>query len=79
MRKIHVTLQFFEASGPKGHFFEKNIFRYGLGMCVPNFRSVLFFVGPGVPVQTNKPIDTFTSEIYEYPRMTARLTWILIV
>ena len=23
MRKIHVTLQFFEASDPKGHFFEK--------------------------------------------------------
>ena len=23
MRKIHVTRQFFEASGPRGHFFEK--------------------------------------------------------
>ena len=23
MRKIHVTRQFFEASGPQGHFFEK--------------------------------------------------------
>ena len=23
MRKIHVTWQFFEASGPQGHFFEK--------------------------------------------------------
>ena len=37
MRKIHVTRQFFEASGPQGHFFEKNkkaVFRYGLGECV---------------------------------------------
>ena len=36
MRKIHVTRQFFEASGPQGHFFEKTInpfFRQGLGEC----------------------------------------------
>ena len=26
MRKIHVTRQFFEASGPQGHFFEKKTF-----------------------------------------------------
>ena len=35
MRKIHVIRQFFEASGPQDHFFEKKnqklIFRYGLG------------------------------------------------
>ena len=37
MRKIHVTQQFFEASGRQGHFFEKNqraVFRYGLGECM---------------------------------------------
>ena len=37
MRKIHVTRQFFEASGPRDRFFEKNkkpVFRYGLGECV---------------------------------------------
>ena len=35
MRKIQVTLQFFEASGPQSNFFKKKIvFRYGLGECV---------------------------------------------
>ena len=37
MRIIHVTRQFFEAGGPKGHCFEKTkkpVFRYGLGECV---------------------------------------------
>ena len=32
MHKIHVTWQFFEATDPQGHFFEKKrIIRYGLG------------------------------------------------
>ena len=37
MRKIHVTRQFFEASGRQGPFFGKTknpVFRYGLEECV---------------------------------------------
>ena len=35
MGKIHETQQFFEASGPRGHFFKKKtFFRYGLWECV---------------------------------------------
>ena len=36
MLKIHVTWQFFKASGPQSQFFEKKnpVFRYGLGVCV---------------------------------------------
>ena len=36
MRKIHVTQQFFKASGLWDRFFQKkkHIFRYGLGECV---------------------------------------------
>ena len=47
----HGTGQCFEASGPQGHFFEKNKkkrFRmWSRGVCVPNFRSVSFSVWPG--------------------------------
>ena len=49
MRKIHITRQFFEATGPQGHFFEKTKTRFQVwssGVCVPNFRSVSFFVVP---------------------------------
>ena len=28
-----------------------------MGVCVPNFRSVSFFVWPGDPVKTDKPTD----------------------
>ena len=37
MPKIHMTWQYFEATGPQGHFFEKKqktFFRYGLEECV---------------------------------------------
>ena len=55
MRKIHVTRQFFEASGPQGDFFEKKSFyiwfRRG---CLPNARSLQFFVWSGGDTQTNK-------------------------
>ena len=64
MRKIHMTWQFFEASDRRRHFFkQKNVFTYGLGECVPNFRSVYifnFFFGQEVPY---KPINIFTSEL----------------
>ena len=52
-----MTRQFFEASGPQGHFFQQknNFFRYGLGG-VPNFRAVQSLVRPGIGhKQTNKP------------------------
>ena len=56
MRKIPVTRQFFEGSGPKGHFSKKKTFKISSRrVCVPNFRSVSFFVWPGGPVQTDKP------------------------
>ena len=45
MRKIHVTRQFFEASGPQGIFKKKNHFQIrSMGVCLLNFRSVSFFV-----------------------------------
>ena len=56
LRKIYVARQFFEASFPQCHFFEKNeklVFRCGLGKRVPNVRSVSFFVWPGGVTQTN--------------------------
>ena len=30
MRKIYMTQQFFEPSGPQGHFFEKLFFKFGI-------------------------------------------------
>ena len=46
MRKIHVTLQFFEAGGPQGHFFEKTkkpVLRYGLGECLYQISGLYHF------------------------------------
>ena len=61
MRKILVTRQFFEASGPQGNFFEKNkksVFRYGLGECVYQISGLyLFSLWPKGAVQTHKPTD----------------------
>ena len=46
MRKIQVTRQFFEPSGPQDHFFEKTKkLLLDNGLCVPNFRSVLDYPG----------------------------------
>ena len=59
MRKIHVTLQFFEASGPQGNFFEKTkktVFRYALGECGYQISGLyLFSLWPKGVVQTNRP------------------------
>ena len=78
MQKFHMTLQFFKARGPQGHFFKKTsgkpVFRYCLGECVSNFRSASFFVWPGCPVQTHRNIYKW---INEYPLPAACLTWIL--
>ena len=71
MRKIHVTRQLFEASGPQGNFFEKTnknpVFRYGLGECVYQISGqYLFSFWPKGAVQVHKPTDPqthiFTSE-----------------
>ena len=44
MRKIHVTGQFFEASGPQGHFFEKTKNPVMvLGSVCTKFRVCIFF------------------------------------
>ena len=58
-----MTGQFFEASGPQGHFFEKTkkkkrFYKGPMGVCVPNFRSVSFFVWPGGVKQINEQIYT---------------------
>ena len=55
MRKIHVTRQFYEASGRHEDLIEKNPFldKVNRGN-VPNFRSVSFFVWPGDVTQINK-------------------------
>ena len=56
MRKIHMTRQFFEASGRHEDFFEKQKTRFqirSMGVCVPNFRSASFFVWPGDVTQIN--------------------------
>ena len=46
MRKIHVTRQFFDASSPQGHSFEKSGFQIrSMGVRVPNFRYVSFSFG----------------------------------
>ena len=66
MRKIHVTQQFFVASGRHGDFFEKtkkSVFKRSMRVCVPNFRSVSFFVWPAGVTQINTKIHTYTSEI----------------
>ena len=51
---------------PRITFFKKNhktpFFISSRGVCVPNFRSVSFFIWPDGPVQTNKATDTFTSK-----------------
>ena len=65
MRKIHVTQQFFEASGRRGDFFEKTKNPFSdkvYASIVPNFRSVSLFVWPGDVAQINKQIHTYTSE-----------------
>ena len=66
MRKIHVTRQFFEASGIQDHFFEKNqkpVFRYCLGECVYQISSLyLFSPWPKGPVQKHQQTHIFTSE-----------------
>ena len=49
--EIHLTRQFFEASGPHSHFFDKKIL---MGNVCTNFRSLTFFVGSGSQSQTNK-------------------------
>ena len=56
MRKIHMTRQFFEASGRHEDFFEKQKTRFqirSMGVCVPNFRSASFLVWPGDVTQIN--------------------------
>ena len=69
MRKIHMTRQFFEAIDRHGDFFQKNKKKtfldkvHGMGVCVPNFSSVSFFVWPGGVTQLNKYIHKYTSEI----------------
>ena len=50
--EIHITLQFFRASGPQGFFCEKtkkktHCYIWSREVCVPNFRSVSFVVWPG--------------------------------
>ena len=50
MRKIHVTQQLFENSGSHDDLIEKIKYSHSeirsMGVCVPNFRSVSFFVWP---------------------------------
>ena len=59
MRKIHVTQQFFEASGPQGHFVKK-VFRSTLGEGAYEIRSLRrFSFGQGIGhIQTH----TYTHE-----------------
>ena len=58
MRKIHVTRQCFEASGPQGHFFEKKQRKNP-------FLDMVREVWPGSSAQptSHKPTDIFTREI----------------
>ena len=64
MRKIHVTRQFFEASDPQGHFFEKTknpFFKYGLGECVYRISGLyLFSLWPKCAVQTERHTNRTT-------------------
>ena len=54
MGKTHVTLEFFEASAPQGHFFEKiiNPFFNGLRKCV---YQTSFFCWSGDRIQRDTP------------------------
>ena len=65
--KIHVAQQFFAASGPQGHFFEKKnnkpVFTYGLGKCV---YQTSFFGWSGHRVQTDTPTNIYTSNTPAY-------------
>ena len=57
MRKIHVTRQFFKASGRHGDFFEKTKNSFlDKGVRVPNLRSESFFVWPGGVTHKHKNI-----------------------
>ena len=48
MLKIHVTRQFFKASGPQGHFFEKKAFLDKVcGSICTKVQVCIFFVWPG--------------------------------
>ena len=63
MRKIHETRQFFEDSGPMGHFFEKTkklVFRQGLWEYVYEVSCVSFFVWPGDVSHIKKYIQKYT-------------------
>ena len=63
MWKIHVTLQFFDASGPQDHFFEKKtrVFRYGLAECVYQIPGLYrFSLWPKGAVQTDKQRESQT-------------------
>ena len=62
MRKIHVTRQFFGPSIRHGDLFEKTKNPFldkvciCMRVCVPNFRSVSFFVWPGGVTEIHKYI-----------------------
>ena len=64
MRKIHLTWQCFKASGRHGDLIEKKQktrFQIrSMGVYVPNFRSVSFFVWSGDVTQINKYIHKYT-------------------
>ena len=65
MRKIHVTRLILEASSRHGDFFktQKTCFQIrSMGVYLPNFRSVSFFVWPGGVTQINKQIHIYSSE-----------------
>ena len=70
----------FSRLAPLGVIFskkQKNRFQIGSRrVCVPNFRSVSFFLWPKGAVQTHRP--TYLPVKIEYPRPAARLKWILI-
>ena len=78
MRKIHVTRQFFEASGRHGDLIEKTknpfLDKVNGSMCA-NFRSVSFFVWPGDVIHIHKYTSEFKNIL---DRSAARLKWILI-
>ena len=63
MRKIHVKRQFFEASGPQGHFFEKKtVFKYGLEECEYQISGLYRFSLVRRSRTPHKPIDINTCE-----------------
>ena len=66
MRKIYVTRQFFEASGPQGHFFEKNkitrfLEKVNGSRCAKFQVCIVFRLARRHDVNTH--IHTYTSEI----------------